>query len=100
MLFAFEAFAQAVDIPGSVCIMCNDAAAAVAAFSKGNLSPPMQRCALRQARAAAAQALDYLLSLVCCWSTRTWTRRVPGQTAGQMPTWRRSGGSSMGPEAT
>ncbi len=39
---AFEAFAQAVDIRGLTCIPRNDAAAAIASFSKGSpQSPPM-----------------------------------------------------------
>ena len=58
---AFEAFAQAVDIRGLSCIPRNDAAAAIASFRKGSTqSPPMQRCALRLDRAAAAVDVDCL----------------------------------------
>ncbi len=52
---AFEAFVQAVDVSARYCVLCNDAAAAVASFRKGSTqSPQMQRCALRLDRAAAS----------------------------------------------
>ncbi len=41
---AFEAFAQAVDIRGIICVLRNDAAAAITSFRKGSTkSPQMQR---------------------------------------------------------
>jgi hypothetical protein len=58
---AFEAFAQAVDMRGLTCVLYNDVAAAIASFRKGSpQSPPMQRCALRLDRAAAAVDVDCL----------------------------------------
>ena len=58
-VLAFEAFVRAVDIRGRLCILRNDASAAVAAFRKGSSqSPPMQRCALRLNRAAADTDVD------------------------------------------
>jgi hypothetical protein len=58
---AFEAFTQAVDIPGRgcTCVLRNDAAAAIASFSKGSTrSPQTQRCALRLDRVAALIDVD------------------------------------------
>jgi hypothetical protein len=58
---AFEGFAQAVDIQSFSCILRNDAAAAIACFSKGSTqSHQMQRCALRLDRAAASVNVDLL----------------------------------------
>jgi hypothetical protein len=58
---AFEAFALAVDIRGRVCILRNDASAAVAAFRKGSSqSPEMQRCAMYISRVAAASNVEFV----------------------------------------
>jgi hypothetical protein len=57
---AFEAFVQAVDVQGRICILRNDASAAIAAFRKGSShSPEMQRCALYLSRVAAANDVDF-----------------------------------------
>ena len=58
---AFDALIRAVDVRGRLCILRNDASAAVAAFRKGSSkSAPMQRCALLLDQLAADADVDYL----------------------------------------
>jgi hypothetical protein len=55
----FEAFVQAANIRGRICIMRNGASAAIAAFHKGSSqSPEMQRWYL--SRVAAANDVDFI----------------------------------------
>jgi hypothetical protein len=50
----FEALVQAVNIRGHICIMRNDASAAIAAFRKGS------SCAVYLSRVAAANEVDFV----------------------------------------
>jgi hypothetical protein len=57
----FQAAIQRADLHGRVCILLNDASAAIAGFHKGSSqSPAIQRCALLLSRCPAAANVDLL----------------------------------------
>jgi hypothetical protein len=57
----FQSALQRADLRGRVCILRNDARAAIAGFRKGSSqSPSIQRCALLLSRCAAAANVDLL----------------------------------------
>jgi hypothetical protein len=60
-VLGFEAALQCADLRGRICILRNDASAAIAGFRKGSTkSPAIQRCALRMSRSASAADVDLL----------------------------------------